>query len=43
MNLVFWKIHELLESNGNNVETTTQQGANKAPDCIYNCYRSRIA
>jgi len=25
------------------VETTTQQGANKAPDCIYNCCRSRVA
>jgi hypothetical protein len=25
------------------VETTTQQGVNKAPDCIYNCYRSHIA
>jgi hypothetical protein len=25
------------------VETTTQRGANKAPDCIYNCCRSRVA
>jgi hypothetical protein len=25
------------------VETTTQRGANKAPGCIYNCCRSRVA
>jgi hypothetical protein len=28
---------------GSGVETTTQRGMNKAPDCIYNCCRSRVA
>jgi hypothetical protein len=35
---------DLLERcNSLGVETTTQRGANKAPDCIYNCCRSRVA
>jgi hypothetical protein len=31
------------DSDDDGVETTTQRGANKAPDCIYNCCRSRVA
>jgi hypothetical protein len=25
------------------IETTTQRGTNKAPDCIYNCCRLHVA